>query len=161
MTVVTDTSVVLNLCWLGNDSLLAAFFDTILAPIEVREEFERLARLDPRFSGLRFPVCIEIANALEIPASLRQDHSLDTGEIAALALALERGIMDILVDELAARTVALRMGMRPSGLLGLLIRAKKQGLVPAVLPLVDRLQAGARFRVSEALRAQIATLTSE
>ena len=39
MTVVTDTSVVLNLCWLGLDSLLTLFFDRVLAPIEVRNEF--------------------------------------------------------------------------------------------------------------------------
>ncbi len=42
MTVVTDTSVVLNLSWLGADSLLPLFFDRVLAPVEVRCEFERL-----------------------------------------------------------------------------------------------------------------------
>jgi hypothetical protein len=35
MTVITDTSVVLNLCWLGMDSLLARFFERVLAPGEV------------------------------------------------------------------------------------------------------------------------------
>jgi len=43
MTVVTDTSVVLNLCWLESDSLLTHFFDHVLAPIEVRDEFLREA----------------------------------------------------------------------------------------------------------------------
>ena len=41
MTAVTDTSVVLNLCWLGLDSLLARFFERVLAPVDVRDEFER------------------------------------------------------------------------------------------------------------------------
>jgi hypothetical protein len=161
MTVVTDTSVVLNLCWLGLDSLLARFFDRVLAPGEVREEFERLAKSDPRFGGLMFPASIEIVNASQIPASLLREYRLDTGEIAALALALERGIRDILIDERAGRAVAVNLGLRPSGLLGLLIRAKREGHVSAVLPLLDRLQAGARFRVSEVLRAQIASITSE
>jgi hypothetical protein len=140
MTVVTDTSVVLNLSWLGLDSLPARFFDHVLAPVQVREEFERLAKGDPRFSGLAFPESIEIANALEIPVSLREEHRLDTGEIAALALALERGIRDILMDERAGRAVAVSLGLRPFGLLGLLIRAKREGHVRAVLPLLDRLQ---------------------
>jgi hypothetical protein len=161
MTVVTDTSVVLNLCWLGSDSVLPLFFDRVLAPIEVRDEFERLANSDPRFTGLVFPACIEIANAPAISPSLRREYRLDTGEIAALALALERGIRDILMDERAGRAVALSLGLRPSGLLGILIRAKREGHIPEVLPLLDRLQAGARFRVSEVLRAQIAALTAE
>jgi predicted nucleic acid-binding protein len=161
MTVVTDTSVVLNLCWLGLDSLLAHFFERVLAPGEVREEFERLAKSDPRFGGLMFPASIEIANASEIPASLLREYRLDTGEIAALALAMERGIRDILIDERAGRAVAVNLGLRPSGLLGLLIRAKRERHVSAVLPLLDRLQAGARFRVSEVLRAEIVSITSE
>jgi len=161
MTVVTDTSVVLNLCWLESDSLLTHFFDHVLAPVEVRDEFERLVRSDPRFLGLIFPAFIEIANASEIPASLLHEHRLDAGEIATLALALERGIRDILMDERAGRAVAVSLGLRPSGLLGILIRAKREGYVPAVLPLLDRLQIEARFRVSDVLRAQIAALTSE
>ena len=97
MTVVTDTSVVLNLCWLGSDSLLSLFFDRVVAPSEVRDEFERLVRSDTRFSGLIFPAFIEISNASEIPASLRREHRLDTGEIAALALALQSDVRDILM----------------------------------------------------------------
>lgn len=119
MTVVTDTSVVLNLCWLGLDSLLSHFFDRVLAPIEVRNEFDRLANSDSRFSGLSFPDAVEIATASEIPTSLARDRRLDRGEIAALALALERGIRDILIDERVGRAVAIELGLRPSGLLGL------------------------------------------
>jgi predicted nucleic acid-binding protein len=85
MTVVTDTSVALNLCWLRLASLLPLFFDRVLAPVEVREEFERLVKNDPRFPGLIFPAFIEIANAPEIPASLRREHRLDTGEIGRIA----------------------------------------------------------------------------
>jgi len=44
--VVTDTSVVLNLAWLREDRLLAELFGSVLAPPIVREEFERLARVD-------------------------------------------------------------------------------------------------------------------
>ena len=73
MTVVTDTSVVLNLSWLRLEPLLSHFFDHILAPVEVREEFERLARSDSRFLELIFPAFIQIANASEIPASLRRE----------------------------------------------------------------------------------------
>ena len=161
MTVVTDTSVALNLCWLGQESLLPVFFDSVLAPVEVRVEFERLASVDPRFSGLSFPAFIEIANASELPASLRGEFRLDKGEIATLALALERGLRDVLIDERAGRAVAVSLGLKPFGLLGLLVRARERAPIPAVIPLLDRLQADARFRVSKALRDQIAVLAGE
>ena len=161
MTVVSDTSVVLNLCWLGLESLLPISFERVLAPAEVREEFQRLATEDARFAGLIFPACIEVASASQIPPSLRREYQLDRGEIAALALALERGIQDMLIDERAGRAVSVKLGLRPSGLLGLLVRAKEQRRIPAVLPLLDRLETGARFRISEALRSQIVALTCE
>ena len=161
MTVVTDTSVALNLCWLGKDSLLAASFERVLAPLEVRDEFERLVKVDPRFSGLRFPGCIEIANAHALADSLRREYRLDRGEIATLALALERGVHDVLIDERAGRAVSVSLGLRPFGLLGLLVQAKRRGLISEVIPLLDRLEVEARFRVSKALRDQVAALTGE
>src|SRR5207302_5109781 len=49
--VVTDTSVVLNLCLRHREELLAALDREVLAPEEVRAEFQRLAATDPRFRG--------------------------------------------------------------------------------------------------------------
>ena len=43
MTVVTDTSVVLNLCVIGQQELLRDLFGNILAPTVVVTEFQRLA----------------------------------------------------------------------------------------------------------------------
>lgn len=42
MIVVTDTSVVLNLAWLGEERLLVMLFKDVLAPPAVRSEFEAL-----------------------------------------------------------------------------------------------------------------------
>ena len=64
MIVVTDTSVVLNLCLLGQDYLLAQLFGTVMAPPQVVAEFQRLAVVDPRFQGLAFPAYILVADPL-------------------------------------------------------------------------------------------------
>ena len=64
--------------------------------------------------------------------------SIDAGEIAAIALALERGIRYVLIDERAGRAAAISLGLQPLGLLGLLVEAKKRSLVPGVLALLDR-----------------------
>jgi predicted nucleic acid-binding protein len=90
--VVTDTSVVLNLAWLLEERLLADLFGSVLAPPAVRAEFERLALTDHRFHGLRFPDFITVEAPMNLPPVLTGNDDLDAGEIAALALALERGI---------------------------------------------------------------------
>jgi len=55
MAVVSDTSVILNLCFLGHEELLTKLFGEVLSPPEVAAEFENLAASDPRFRGLIFP----------------------------------------------------------------------------------------------------------
>jgi len=49
---------------------------------------------------------------------------LDAGESATIALALELGASRILLDETDGRTVAKALGLRPIGVLGVLLRAK-------------------------------------
>ncbi len=161
MIVVTDTSVVLNLAWLRHDVLLAKLFVTVLAPPAVVAEFERLARDEPRFHGLRFPPFISVIAPAEIPPAIARNDALDAGEIAARALAVGRGIRHVLIDEIAARAAAIALGLQPSGLLGILIEAKKRKHISLVLPLLDRLRDGARFRVGDDLRQRIATLAGE
>lgn len=161
MTVVTDTSVVLNLAWLQREELLAYLYETIMAPLAVRDEFERLARSDARFRGLVFPSFITLVDPIALEPALIRNVKLDDGEIAALSLALERGVKDVLIDERAGRAAAAALGLRPSGLLGILVQSKERGRIPNVIPLLDRLQAGARFRVSSDLRERLLVLTGE
>ncbi len=159
--VVTDTSVVLNLAWLREERLLSELFGSVLAPPAVRTEFERLSLADDRFRGLRFPDFVTVEAPARIPDTLAANDDLDAGEIAALALALERGIRYVLMDENAGRAAAIALGLQPSGLLGLLVEAKKRALISAVLPLLDQLRDSARFRVGNDLRQRIALLAGE
>ena len=161
MIVVTDTSVILNLSWLSLESLLPAIFQSILAPEQVKREFERKADTDPRFLGLEFPAFITVADPTIIPSDLSDNADLDPGEIAAIALALERGIADVLVDESYGRAVALAHGLHVSGLLGVLIEGKQRRLIPNLLPLLDRLAAGARFWMHPRLREHVLRIAGE
>lgn len=161
MIVVTDTSVVLNLCWLSLESLLPAIFEGILSPEQVKREFERKAKTDPRFHGLQFPAFITVANPTTIPSDLSENADLDPGEIAAIALALERGIADVLIDESYGRAAALAHGLHVSGLLGVLLEGKQRSLITQLSPLLDRLTTGARFWMHPRLREHILRLGGE
>lgn len=161
MIVVTDTSVILNLAWLQRAHLLAKVFGEVLAPPQVRDEFEHLARADNRFRGLAFPVFVHIAVLRKIPDELAGNPCLDPGEIAAISLAMEREIPTILIDDMAGRIAAGRIGLQPVGLIGVLIESKRRGLVDHVLPLLIQLRNGARFYMDEPLLRRIATMTGE
>lgn len=73
----------------------------------------------------------------QIPSALTHAR-LDDGERSALALALLRGAV-VLVDERRGRACAVDLGLHVLGTLGLLVRAREQGLVERVRPLAEAL----------------------
>jgi len=80
---------------------------------------------------------------------LRQQ--LDGGEAEAIALALEIEAEFVLMDENLGREMALHMGVRCVGLIGVLIEAKHKGFISEIGSLMDALRDIAGFRVSEVL----------
>lgn len=78
-----------------------------------------------------------------IPPKL-QEASLDAGERHTLALGLELGAA-VLVDERKGRRIAAELGLPVLGTLGLLIRARESGLLPALKPLIESLQGSGYF----------------
>lgn len=155
MTVVADTSVILNLCFIGQQDLLTPLFGSVLVPRQVVEEFERLASTDPRFRGLVFPNLIQSADETGTAPILANATALHRGEIAALSLALHRRADLVLMDEREGRAAASALGLVTMGLLGILVQARRRSLIPAVAPFLDLLQNGARFWIAPALREMI------
>lgn len=155
MTFVTATSVVLNLCVIGQQEALPVLYGRILAPPVVAAEFQRLASADSHFRGLTFPSFIELAAPASLIPSLAASGRLQAWEVAALSLAVEMRADAVLMDELAGRHAALSLGLRPVGLLGILLDAKQRGLIPAMAPLLERLENEAQFWISAALRASV------
>ncbi len=72
--------------------------------------------------------------------------TLDDGEAAAIQAAMEQGIRLICLDDLRGRRMAKALGLEVVGLLGLLTRAKRLGIIDALRPYTDKLMAvGARY----------------
>jgi predicted nucleic acid-binding protein len=124
-------------------------------------EFQRLALEDVRFRGLAFPEFIEKAAPERLLPSLVSSSRLQAGEIAALSLAVERKAEAVLMDELAGRAAAAALGLRTTGLLGILREAKERALIPAVAPLLDRLEKEAQFWISASLRRMVLKAAGE
>lgn len=155
MIVIGDTSVILNLCCVRQQELLQALFREILVPPEVRLEFERAAQVYPRFAGLVMPPWIRVQRPRAIPDAVRHAPRLDTGEIAAIALALEITADALLIDETDGRRAARQLGLRTIGVAGILVRARAAGLLPTIGPVLEQLEQTANFWLAPTLRAEL------
>lgn len=71
---------------------------------------------------------------------------LDVGEAAVIQLALEQDIVQVCIDEWKERRMALAVGLKVTGVLGLLGKAKQEGIISEVKPYVDRaVKTGIRY----------------
>ena len=161
MIVVADTSVVINLCCVGQGGLLRRLFREVVVPPAVAVEFTRLASSVPRFAELTLPEGVRQQAPTTLPALLRSAIGLDPGEMAALALAIEIHADAVLLDERRGREAANLLGLRTIGILGLLLQAKSVGFLTAVRPVLDDLQREAGFWIAEPLRQQVLGLAGE
>ncbi|HEY1685634.1 MAG TPA: DUF3368 domain-containing protein [Tepidisphaeraceae bacterium] len=147
--VVSDTSPIRTLNHVGQLDLLSHLFNEVLIPPAVRDE---LTRPRSRFKAISIDA---IAGArLQIPSDTEKvqqlRNELQAGEAEAIALASELKV-DLLIDEIAGRAIAMRMGIHVTGVVGILVEAKKRNLIPAVIPRLNRLHNELGFFLTDKL----------
>lgn len=152
-----DEPVVVNagpLLWLGycgQIDLLRALHARVLTPLAVMDELRRQRHWPPA-GHASAPTWVEV-EAPSAPPSSDLRTGLDDGEAHVIALAIERGIRLVAIDETKGRAVALARGLVVTGSVGVLVRAKKQGLLAAVKPCLDAMRAGGAWLGEELLAA--------
>ena len=161
MIVVADTSVILNLCRVQHERLLQQIFKHVLIPHEVADEFARLTKVQPRFSGLVLPDWIEISSSPQIFPPEVVQAQLDIGEAAAIALCLNQKADLLLIDEMLGREVPTKLGVRTIGILGIFVDARNQKLISSVKVLLNRLESEANFWIAPSLRMRVLQLAGE
>jgi hypothetical protein len=153
MIVVSDTSVITSLIQIGRAGLLKELYQTVLIPSAVHAELLQTHTQPPAF--------LEIKQAVNRAMVARLEAELDLGEAEAIVLAKESNADLLLIDEKLGRQVALREGLRITGLLGLIIEAKQQRIIPSVRELVAQLELEAGFRLSDAVKIEAFRLAGE
>ena len=163
MIVVSDTSPLSNLAIIGYLSLLQQIYERVLIPPSVAEELARGGEDDGRIVGVLSLDWIEVRQPTNLQqiTKLENDNNLDRGEAEAIVLALELGADELLIDERLCRREATRLGLSITGLLGVLLVAKRRGLVVAIRPVMDDLINQAGFRVSNQLYAEVLLAANE
>ena len=82
-------------------------------------------------------------------------QKIDAGEASAIAMAIECG-GGILMDDKAGRRIAMNAGIPVIGTVGVLVLAKRKGLVSPVKPLLEVLAASGYFLSGEIIAAALA-----
>lgn len=99
---------------------------------------------------------LELCTPLDFSAFVQE---IDAGEASAIAMAIESGC-GVLMDDKAGRRMATHLGIPVIGTIGVLVLAKRKGLVSLVKPLLDNLVSSGYF-LSEALLTAALTATGE
>jgi predicted nucleic acid-binding protein len=161
MIIVSNTSSISNLAKVGQLDLLQKLYQTILIPNAVYREL-----LDKR-AGETVITAVQSATWLEIKQVHNQDrvnrlrNIVNVGEAEAIALAVEVNATRLIIDERLGRQAAANQGLSITGIFGVLIAAKKQGLIPVVKPVMDNLISQANFRVSSQLYIDVLIAANE
>jgi len=85
------------------------------------------------------PVWVKVL-PLQAPLTPFASIALDDGEAAVIQLALELQLNLVCIDEAKGRRAALGVGLQVVGSLGLLGKAKAEGLINAVRPFITHAQ---------------------
>lgn len=138
MIVVSDTSPICYLVLIDEIDLLQKLYGRVIIPQAVYEELTAVgspAKVQAWMA--QHPRWIEVQSVVGEPdVELSQ---LDAGECAAIALAEQMRANLVILDERAARKVAMGRGLKVIGLLGILGASTERGLVNFAVT-IDRLR---------------------
>ena len=86
---------------------------------------------------------------------------LHKGEAEAIAQAIQLQADLLLLDERNARRIASQMGLNVIGILGILVKAKQQGMIDRLKPLLNALISNAGFWMTENLCIEVLNSVDE
>ena len=155
--IVSDTSPLSYAHQIGLLPVIHALYGDMVIPPMVERELLSAPEQHAGFEWWRIRIVPPRATA-QVEELMRE---LDRGESEAIVLALELNAELLLIDERTGRDVARRMGIRRTGLLGVLLEAKHCGLIPAVTHSLDRLVSHTSFRVHPSVRIEVLRLAHE
>jgi len=135
---IVDTSCLIALEKLQSVGLLCKLYNKVILPETVINEFGKDLDLN----------CIEVMKVeSSLKDFLREDSNLGSGESEVIAYAYENKVR-VIIDDLEARKVAEKLGLRVTGTIGILCKAQKKDLIVSAYDEVLKLKQQG-FRVSD------------
>lgn len=141
-TIISDTSCFIILANIGELELLHKVYEQIVTTIDIATEY-----------GETLPEWVEIIPVQDKYRQQLLEMQIDKGESSAIALALETLGSTIILDDYKARKIADKLGLVFTGTIGIIIKAKINGIIPSIKPLLKKIKQ-TDFRLSIELEMQ-------
>lgn len=160
--VVADAGPLIGMARIGHLSFLQRLYNSIMIPPRVFEEL----KISSGKPGAKVVSEALDAGWIEIADLKRPSDSailrllVDAGEAESIQLALEQNAGLLIIDDRKGRKTAKSHGIQVIGTGGILISAKKAGLLDKVSPILNEL-AGVGYRLSPELCKRIIELADE
>lgn len=148
-TIISDTSCFIVLDNIGELELLHKTYGEIITTPEIVLEYENPL---PEWIKVQAPNDRYRQRILEL--------QLDKGEASAIALAIEIPGSIIILDDYKARKLAMNIGIKVTGTVGVIIKAKLSGIIPSVKPYIENMRK-AGFYINKELKKQIVKESGE
>lgn len=149
--VVCNSSPLINLAIIGRLYLLNKFWDKIFIPEAVWQEVIIDGAGNPEVEDIKnldWIVVMKVKNRNLVSALA---VGLDKGEAESIALAIELNADTLIIDESDGRNAADTFSIKKTGVLGILIKAKLQKMIPNLKEEIHRLQTDGGFWLNETL----------
>ena len=138
-TIISDTSCFIILSNIGELNLLQKVYGQIITTIEIATEF-----------GEQLPDWVSIHQVTDKYRQQLLEMQIDKGESSAIALALETPNCTIILDDYKARKIADQLGLHFTGTIGVIVKAKLNGVIPSIKPILSKIRT-TDFRLSSEL----------
>jgi hypothetical protein len=156
--VVSNTTPLISLLKLSRIEILKDLYSEIVIPRAVYNEFEagKNKEFYQDLSGIKWIKIKDIKDELSVKYFL----DLDAGEAETIILASEIEADTIILDEKLGRIYAKHAGLKVTGTIGVLIKAKKEGLIDQIKPLLKELTEKGVW-INERLIAEVGKIVDE
>ena len=151
MLAVSNTSPLSNLASIGRLDLSA-----VAQELAAHPDPNAIAVID---SALR--QWIRVVPTQDTPLYRMLRRQVDPGEAEAIALAADLKADIVIIDEQEGRALARQVGLSITGTLGVLLRAKRSGLLQMIKPEIQALRNRTRFFLSASLEAEVLSAAGE
>ncbi|MDZ7261896.1 MAG: DUF3368 domain-containing protein [candidate division KSB1 bacterium] len=139
-TVIVNTTPLISLAIIGKFDLLKKIYTKVFIPKAVHQEILAGGEESPGFKELQSARWVKIAEISDEKAREFLLLELDEGESEVIILAEEKKADLVILDDHLARSIAELRGLKITGTLGVLIKAKKLGFILEIKSLIGTLR---------------------
>jgi hypothetical protein len=151
----------MNLAIIGHFHLIHQLFEEVIIPQEVWTELIIQGEGKPGAKDIEGATWIKVAKVKNDSLVKTLTKDLDVGEVAAIALGIEMEADLLLLDETDARDIAEFYDLKKTGVIDILISAKKNSLIKQIRPILERLRTEAHFWIKQDLYDVILSQSGE